>query len=418
LLITFSSDEFEESVEEYMLVFLFFFLLLGDESGCYGLSGEVVNDLGWVLVGFIGLIVLVILLLEAGGLLLFLADGCLFCLWLSGIGVGLFGDLLVLALFLRLWFLGVLLLFNLWLGGVLWLNNCICDGFRFFNFVLSLLNGISGDGSGVFSLLDGGGGGLFGFILRVGVVGGLLGGLLLVTGSSLLFCLDNFFAGLFEACSSSSFSNIFHNSFNVIDSNGIGSSSIGIFGFLGLNLAILGGLSAWCGDYGLLLVFLILFYSLVCGFISTSFDLGILGDWIIIFVPRLVTVLTIGTVVVFIFILILIFVRNGFLDLNGSFEELVQDLVDLAVEDLTSDEWILATSIMAIVLVRHNGDVVDQHFELIVVEVLDEFIVVVFELLQAVVIVEKLVNCAFFVVQEILNRRTACASVVGPEVAA
>jgi len=47
-----------------MLVFLFFFLLLGDESGCYGLSGEVVNDLGWVLVGFIGLIVLVILLLR------------------------------------------------------------------------------------------------------------------------------------------------------------------------------------------------------------------------------------------------------------------------------------------------------------------------------------------------------------------
>jgi len=153
-----------------MLVFLFFFLLLGDESGCYGLSGQVVDDLGWVLVGFVGLIVLVVLLLKAGGLLLFLADGCLFFLWLIGVGVGLFGDLLVLALFLRLWFLGVLLLFNLWLGGVLWYNNCIFDGFRFFNFVLSLLNGGSGGGIGVLSLLDGGGGGLFGFILRVGVV--------------------------------------------------------------------------------------------------------------------------------------------------------------------------------------------------------------------------------------------------------
>ena len=43
------------------------------------------------------------------------------------------------------------------------------------------------------------------------------------------------------------------------------------------------------------------------------------------------------------------------------------------------DSWLLATSIMAIVLVRHNSDVVDQHFELIVVEVLDEFIVVVLQ---------------------------------------
>lgn len=99
-----------------MLVFLFFFLLLGDEGGCYGLSGQVVDDLGWVLVGFIGLIFLVVLLLEAGGLLLFLADGCRFFLWLIGVGSGCLGGWLVLALFLRLWLLGVLLLFNLWLG--------------------------------------------------------------------------------------------------------------------------------------------------------------------------------------------------------------------------------------------------------------------------------------------------------------
>ena len=103
-----------------------------------------------------------------------------------------------------------------------------------------------------------------------------------------------------------SFNNIFHNSFNGINSNGIGGSSIGIFGFLGLDLAILGGFSAWFGDYGLLLVCLILFFSFIYGSISTSFDLGIVGDWIIIFVPLLVTVLTFGTVVVFVFILVFV----------------------------------------------------------------------------------------------------------------
>lgn len=148
-----------------MLVFLFFFLLLSDESGGYGLSGEVVDDLGWVLVSFIGLIVLVILLLRAGDLLLFLANGCFFFLWLIGVGVGLFSNLLVLALFLGLWFLGVLLLFNLWLGGVfLWLDLCLFDGFGFFNFLFD-------DGSGsVLGLFNDGDGGLFRLILRVGIV--------------------------------------------------------------------------------------------------------------------------------------------------------------------------------------------------------------------------------------------------------
>ena len=97
---------------------------------------------------------------------------------------------------------------------------------------------------------------------------------------------------------------------------------------------------------------------------------------------------------------------------------LVQDLVDLAVEDLTGDERVLPASVVAVVLVRHHGDVVDQDLELVVVEVLDQLVVVVFEFLQAVIVVEELVDRAVLVVQQVLDRCRARASVVVPEVAA
>jgi len=74
-------------------------------------------------------------------------------------------------------------------------------------------------------------------------------------------------------------------------------------------------------------------------------------------------------------------------------------LIDFTIEDLTSDEWILVTSVVTILWGWHNGNVVDQSFELVMVVILDEFVVVVFELLQAIVIVEKLINAAVFAVE-------------------
>ena len=52
------------------------------------------------------------------------------------------------------------------------------------------------------------------------------------------------------------------------------------------------------------------------------------------------------------------------------------------------------------------------------IEVFDQLIVVVLELLQAVVVIQKLVNWAVFAAQKILNGCTALTSVVSPEVAA
>jgi hypothetical protein len=86
------------------------------------------------------------------------------------------------------------------------------------------------------------------------------------------------------------------------------------------------------------------------------------------------------------------------LDLDWSLEELVQDLIDLTVEDLTGNEGVLVTPIL-LVLLWHHGDVVNKNFQLVVIEILDEFIVVVFELLKAVVIVKQLVNGAILVAQ-------------------
>jgi hypothetical protein len=52
-----------------------------------------------------------------------------------------------------------------------------------------------------------------------------------------------------------------------------------------------------------------------------------------------------------------------------------------------------------LVLLWHHGDVVDKNFELVVIEILDKFVIVVFELLKAVVIVKELVNGAVLVAQ-------------------
>jgi len=76
------------------------------------------------------------------------------------------------------------------------------------------------------------------------------------------------------------------------------------------------------------------------------------------------------------------------------------------------------TSVVSGLLGRHHGDVVDQDGELVVVEVLDQLVVEVLELLQAVIIVEELVYRAVFVVEQVLNRCATLAAVVGPEVAA
>lgn len=52
------------------------------------------------------------------------------------------------------------------------------------------------------------------------------------------------------------------------------------------------------------------------------------------------------------------------------------------------------------------------------IEVFDQLVVVVLELLQAVVVIQKLVNWAVLAAQEILDGCTALTSVVSPEVAA
>ena len=49
-------------------------------------------------------------------------------------------------------------------------------------------------------------------------------------------------------------------------------------------------------------------------------------------------------------------------------------------------------SSVLLVLLWHHGDVVNKHFELIMIEVFDQLVVVVLELLQAVVVIQKLVN--------------------------
>lgn len=84
---------------------------------------------------------------------------------------------------------------------------------------------------------------------------------------------------------------------------------------------------------------------------------------------------------------------NGWLwlHLDRGLEELVQDLVDLTIEDFTCNKWILVPSVL-LVLLWHDSDVVDKNFELIVIEVFDELVVVVLELLKAVIVIEKLVN--------------------------
>jgi hypothetical protein len=49
------------------------------------------------------------------------------------------------------------------------------------------------------------------------------------------------------------------------------------------------------------------------------------------------------------------------LDLDRGFEELVQNLVDFAVEDFASNEWVLVASSL-LVLLRHDGDVINKDF--------------------------------------------------------
>jgi len=70
-------------------------------------------------------------------------------------------------------------------------------------------------------------------------------------------------------------------------------------------------------------------------------------------------------------------------------------LIDLTVEDLTSDERILMTSVL-FVLLWHHGDVVDENLQFVMIEILNEFIIVVFKFLKAVIVIEQLVNGAVF----------------------
>mmetsp|Transcript_32815 Transcript_32815/g.50106 ORF Transcript_32815/g.50106 Transcript_32815/m.50106 type:complete len:426 (+) Transcript_32815:1600-2877(+) len=103
--------------------------------------------------------------------------------------------------------------------------------------------------------------------------------------------------------------------------------------------------------------------------------------------------------------------------LDGGLEEPVEDLVDLAVENLSGEERIFVTAVVLVVL-GHNGDVVNQRLQLLVIEVLDQFVVVGLELLQAVVVIEELLNGTVLTVEEVFNRRAALAAVVRPEVVA
>ena len=93
-------------------------------------------------------------------------------------------------------------------------------------------------------------------------------------------------------------------------------------------------------------------------------------------------------------------------------------MIDLAVEYLTCNEWVFVSSVVSILSKRHDSDIIDQLLESIVLKVLDQLFVVIFKFLNAVIIVEKLVDRTVLTIQQILNRGTALAPVVGPKVAA
>ena len=48
------------------------------------------------------------------------------------------------------------------------------------------------------------------------------------------------------------------------------------------------------------------------------------------------------------------------------------------------------------VLLWHHGDVVDENLQFVMIEILNEFIIVVFKFLKAVIVIEQLVNGAVF----------------------
>ena len=56
-------------------------------------------------------------------------------------------------------------------------------------------------------------------------------------------------------------------------------------------------------------------------------------------------------------------------------------------------------SVVSIFFAWHDGDVVDEDLQFVVVEILDEFVVEVLELLKAVIVIKELVDGAIFVVE-------------------
>jgi len=140
--------------------------------------------------------------------------------------------------------------------------------------------------------------------------------------------------------------------------------------------------------------------SFRCGIFLESFEmllLSFLGRSLVVTVVRLFVIRILA-------LLLLVFSRLGHV-LDRCLKEFVENLVDLAVEDLSGDEWILVSSIVAVFLGWHDGDIINQDLKLIVVEILNKLVIEVLELLQAVIIIEELVDRAVFAVKQVFNAR-------------
>jgi len=73
-------------------------------------------------------------------------------------------------------------------------------------------------------------------------------------------------------------------------------------------------------------------------------------------------------------------------------------------------------SIVAVLLGGHDGDVVDERLQIVMIEILDQLLVEVFQLLQAVVVVKQLFDRAVLGIEQVLDGGAALASIAGPEI--
>jgi hypothetical protein len=119
--------------------------------------------------------------------------------------------------------------------------------------------------------------------------------------------------------------------------------------------------------------------------------------------------------VFFIVVLIKVFglLRSSF---DWHFEELIEDLVDLAVENLTGDVRIFSTTGIASILFGHDGNIVDESLKLVMIEEFNELLIEILELLKTIIVIKKLVDRTVLAVEKVLDRLRGLTSVVIPEI--